>query len=274
MGHGHEAIAVVVTNALFLARSLSSTPLPGGGGTCLPKKTLKIIAYLYAAFNILTDSVLAVGIPVPLLWRVQMNRRQKISLMGLFGLGIFVTAAGIVKMAYFPNYGKTGDWLWDTGNIIMWWTLEYSITIIAGNLAALKPLFRRVLGSHERTSSTYLSHVHSGTKGHLSSKSNNYNLLSSSKERDRTFEPHGVYESHMMTTVGAGKERAGSASSIREEASGRNDSGESVVLLDDKANPFGKKGSIMKTTEVTTNVDTVSTTTEGLRPEHKEAQTV
>jgi hypothetical protein len=145
-------------------------------------------------------------------------------------------------------------------------------------------LFRRALGStyghgtHPRSASKYLSRAYGGAKDYRSSKNNNYNSLSSSKERDKAVAPYGVYESHMMT-VCAGKERAGSAVSPRDEASGRNDSSESVVLLDDQVQSYGKKGGIMKTTEVATRVDTVEGTRtrdaeEGLRPECKEAHMV
>lgn len=221
-----------------------------------------------------------------MLWQVQMNRRQKSSIIAILGLGIFATAAALVKISFLPNYGKTGDWLWDSRNITIWTVLENNVGIIAGNLPCLKPIFRSVLGStygrgsRNRSTPKYLSRPYGGGTGHQSAK-NNYNSLASSKTRENAFAPYGVYESHMMTTIGADKERSGSASSMRDENSEGKNSAESVVLLDNQpqSQSFGKMGGILKTTEVSTEVDNISRSRgrdveEGLKPERKEAHMV
>jgi hypothetical protein len=43
-----------------------------------------------------------------------MNRRQKASIIGILSLGMFATAAAIVKLSYVSTYGRSGDWLWDS----------------------------------------------------------------------------------------------------------------------------------------------------------------
>ena len=77
-------------------------------GTCWGQKTLQSLSYTNVALNILTDILFAVVIPVraepqlpvskvifvnmstqiPMLWNVQMNKRQKWSIMGILGLGV------------------------------------------------------------------------------------------------------------------------------------------------------------------------------------------
>ncbi len=45
-------------------------------------------------------------------------------------------------MSYISNYGKAGDFLWDSANLTIWTVTECNTGIIAGCLACLKPLFR------------------------------------------------------------------------------------------------------------------------------------
>lgn len=169
------------------------------------------------------------------------------------------TAAALVKISYLPNYGKTGDWLWDSRNITIWTVTECNIGIVAGNLPCLKPLFRSVLGStygrgsRARSTPKYLSRPYGAGTGHLSAK-NNYNSLHSSRTREQPYSPYGAHEAHMMTTIGAEKARSGSSSSMRPESPSKN-SAESVTWLNDHSpgfpsSGFGKLGGITKTTEV------------------------
>lgn len=85
-------------------------------GTCWSAHTIQALGYTNIACNITTDLLFAIVIPVPMLWHVQMNRRQKVTIIAILGLGIFATAAAVVKVTFLPNYGKTGDWLWDSRN--------------------------------------------------------------------------------------------------------------------------------------------------------------
>jgi len=57
-------------------------------GTCWTVRTLKALSYTNVALNILTDLLFAIFIPIPMLWHVQMNRRQKTSIIAILSLGI------------------------------------------------------------------------------------------------------------------------------------------------------------------------------------------
>ncbi|KAF2440767.1 hypothetical protein P171DRAFT_325708, partial [Karstenula rhodostoma CBS 690.94] len=158
-------------------------------GTCWTKKTIQALGYTNVSCNIVTDLLLAI---IPMLWQVQLNRRQKSSVICILGLGVFATAAALVKISFLPNYGITGDWLWDSRNITIWTALETCVGIIAGNLPCLKPLFRTVLGStygrgsKGRTGATgntprYLSRAYGvGTNAHAA-KAKGFSSLTSNK---------------------------------------------------------------------------------------------
>ncbi|KAF2192261.1 hypothetical protein K469DRAFT_553143 [Zopfia rhizophila CBS 207.26] len=244
------------TTACFLTILLQCTNLavqwdPTAKGTCWGATTLKALGYTNAALNITTDLLFAIIIPIPMILGIQMNRRTKGSIIGILGLGIFATAAALVKVGYLTEYGKTGDWLWDSRNITIWTVLECNIGVIAGNLPTMKPIFRRVLGltygrgSRDRTTPKYLSRPYAPGTGHHSAK--NYNSLYSDKTQEGDFRPYGADETHMMTNITAHKERSTSRSSFQEENPGKT-STESVSWLNDHT--MGKMRGITKTTEV------------------------
>ena len=115
--------------------------------TCWSQETLQSLSYTNVALNILTDLLFAIIIPAPMLWKLNVNTRTRFSLLGVLGLGVFACAAAIVKVGYIVNYGKVGDFLWDSRNITIWTSNETNIGIIAGSLPTLRPLFKRFLGS-------------------------------------------------------------------------------------------------------------------------------
>ncbi|KAK8091485.1 hypothetical protein PG997_001846 [Apiospora hydei] len=112
--------------------------------TCWSKETLQMLSYANSIINILTDMFFAV-LPAPMLWNVQINMRTKASLICIMGLGVFAVAAAIVKSFYISNYGKTGDFLWDSTDLTIWISAECNTGIIAACLPTLKPLFKRIL---------------------------------------------------------------------------------------------------------------------------------
>ncbi|KAH7349086.1 hypothetical protein BKA66DRAFT_477026 [Pyrenochaeta sp. MPI-SDFR-AT-0127] len=274
----------VYTTACFVTIVLQCTNLavlwdPEAEGTCWGATTLKALGYTNVALNITTDLLFSVIIPIPMLWKVQMNRRQKSSVIGILGLGIFATAAAFVKMSYLPNYGKTGDWLWDSHNITIWTVTESNIGIIAGNLPCMKPLFRSVLGStygrgsRNRTTSKYLPGSYNPGTDHKSVR--NYDSLGSSRTREEPLRPYGVSEAHMMTTIRADKEKSGEVSGLRNEVSSKN-SEESLVLPIAQTQIFSKLGGIKKTTEVniTESSGEIESIDETTQPGLKETQMV
>ncbi|ORY08687.1 hypothetical protein BCR34DRAFT_488389 [Clohesyomyces aquaticus] len=278
---GIMAFIAFYTTGCFLTVMLQCTNLavqwdPTAKGVCWSPKTLHALSYTNVALNIATDLLLAVIIPIPMLWNVQMNMRQKASVMAILSLGLFATAACLVKISYLPNYGKTGDWLWDSRNITIWTIVECNVGIISGNLPTMKPLFRKVLGStyghgsRGKSGGKYVSKPYGPGTGHHSQK--NYNSLGSSKAQEDSFQPYGVDESVKMTKI-AGKDQSRRRSSF-EESPGKN-STESISWLNVDQSA-GKLGGIMKTTEVNVSQsgNKAKSVDDFSRPERKEAHIV
>ncbi|PYI12263.1 hypothetical protein BO78DRAFT_402210 [Aspergillus sclerotiicarbonarius CBS 121057] len=114
---------------------------------CFTSTQLLKLSYTNTGLNILTDLIFAI-LPAIMLRHLQVNRRIKASLICILGLGIFACAAAIVKLSVLPNYGRTGDLLWDYSTLTIWVIVESNMGIIAGSLPTLKPLFKQVLGSY------------------------------------------------------------------------------------------------------------------------------
>lgn len=120
---------------------------PTVNATCWTPRTIRALSYTNSALNIFTDLLFSIVIPLPMLWRLHVNFRTWVTLMCILGLGVFACIAASVKVSFLPNYGKQGDFLWDSRNITIWVATELNVAITAASLPCLKPLFKSVLGS-------------------------------------------------------------------------------------------------------------------------------
>ncbi|KAM0323157.1 hypothetical protein ACHAQA_009007 [Verticillium albo-atrum] len=114
------------------------------GGQCIPPANLKFAAFFNSSVSVLTDLVFAL-LPIPMLWNVQLNWKVKSAVAGILSLGIFATAAAIVKITFLSEYGKYGDFLFDSSDLTIWTTVEICTAIVAACIPCLKPLFKALL---------------------------------------------------------------------------------------------------------------------------------
>ncbi|KAF1940907.1 hypothetical protein EJ02DRAFT_378708 [Clathrospora elynae] len=233
-------------------------------GTCWTTRTLKSLSYANQGLNIITDLAFSIAIPVPMLWNVQMNKRQKVSLICILGLGVFATAAALVKLYYVSSYGRSGDWMWDSRNLTIWTVIESNVAITAGNLPCLKPLFRTVLGatygrgSRKTGQSKYLSKPYGPGSNHRSD-TKNFKSLTSDGTVGGDFQGYGApVSAYMLTTIDAADHQGAEANRIRSGRSSpgeENSSTESITRFNDKGHGFVGRGGIA----VTTKVDVIET---------------
>ncbi|KAG7129156.1 hypothetical protein HYQ45_011577 [Verticillium longisporum] len=102
------------------------------------------LPFFNSSVSVVTDFVFAV-LPVPILWNVQLNWKVKSAVAGILSLGIFATAAAIVKITFLGEYGKHGDFLFDSSDLTIWTTVEICTAIVAACIPCLKPLFKAML---------------------------------------------------------------------------------------------------------------------------------
>ncbi|KAJ5593701.1 hypothetical protein N7537_010605 [Penicillium hordei] len=113
---------------------------PNTHGSCINKTTLIGVAYLYSVGAAITD--LTIGLlPVALIWNLRMNRRTKVAINAILGIGCIASAAVIIRIPYMPTY-KDPDFLYATYQLSIWSNVEAGIGITAGCLTTFRPLVR------------------------------------------------------------------------------------------------------------------------------------
>ncbi|KAJ5162534.1 hypothetical protein N7492_007926 [Penicillium capsulatum] len=82
-------------------------------------------------------------VPVPIIWKLQMPRSQRIAVTGILLLGGFVCIAGIVRLVVLNNNTHSDDATWTIAPVFLWSCVEPFIGIVCACLPTLSPLFRR-----------------------------------------------------------------------------------------------------------------------------------
>ncbi|KAK4442750.1 hypothetical protein QBC34DRAFT_387016 [Podospora aff. communis PSN243] len=136
--------------------------ITGFQGKCMSKGG---VTYSNAAINIATDIILIV-VPAPLLWGLQIPKRQRIILMALFGVGTFATVISIVRLhaLYVIDTSPPSEQSTQGVAIAIWSGIEINTGIICASIPAMRPLvvklFPRLLLSSLYARATGKSHVY------------------------------------------------------------------------------------------------------------------
>ncbi|KAK9850559.1 hypothetical protein MYU51_012077 [Penicillium brevicompactum] len=112
-------------------------------GKCLSKAVLLNAAYVYSSLTIVCDLTLGI-LPAFLVWKLQMNRRTKFAVGGIFSLGAFASVAVACRVPFLRFYSDQ-NFLYSTWQIAIWSVIETGLGITAGSLITLRPLFRWLL---------------------------------------------------------------------------------------------------------------------------------
>ncbi|KAH8736571.1 hypothetical protein BGZ61DRAFT_341393 [Ilyonectria robusta] len=136
--------------SLFWLRFSSNPP----SGSCLDAKIVSNTFYGYSAISCWTDWTLSI-LPIFIVWKLQMNRRVKISVSLILAAGIIASSATIVRFPYIHSLTDIDDFLYSTSDVAIWSTVETGLGITASGLATLRPLLRTFFGgSSARGNST------------------------------------------------------------------------------------------------------------------------
>ncbi|KAH7357488.1 hypothetical protein BKA66DRAFT_538275, partial [Pyrenochaeta sp. MPI-SDFR-AT-0127] len=170
----HISVALVSTFG-FATAIVSMTPClpfeklwtPGIPGRCI-----NIKAYWTAnpALNVIFDIGIFV-LPIPLLWALKLPKRQRLSLVGVFALGLIVVIASILRLqtllVMLNNPVYRSDNTWSTVDALNWSTVEIHLAILISCTAAFKTLIQRfspgILGSLSATEHSSSPNQHNYT---------------------------------------------------------------------------------------------------------------
>lgn len=99
-----------------------------------------VISISYStAVDVLTD-LMIMALPIGLLPSLQVNRRAKIGLAGIFGVGFIVIAAALLRLSQIVGQARS-----DPVGLAVWGLVESSISVVVGTLPALKTFFGKAL---------------------------------------------------------------------------------------------------------------------------------
>lgn len=143
-------LKIVLQVTGFITIGLGVASIPATIFECIPvdgawsitdshAKCYTFVHFLYAstAINVATDLVLCV-VPIPLFWRLQLPRRQKVMISGLFFLGGFACIASIIRLAYLHLLENPIDVTYDLVSSVMWTIAECTIGIVCVSLPPLR----------------------------------------------------------------------------------------------------------------------------------------
>ncbi|KAI8651630.1 hypothetical protein NCS55_01408700 [Fusarium keratoplasticum] len=115
-------------------------PNGGSGMTYKCPVDVRMFFIANAIPNIITD-ILLLLVPVPGIWSLQLRNAQKMAVLGIFGLGLFVTAVSFVRLYYVVSLDFTDiDVTWMFSEEMMWTGIEVNVGTVCACLPSLKPI--------------------------------------------------------------------------------------------------------------------------------------
>ncbi|KAI1376549.1 hypothetical protein F4677DRAFT_418874 [Hypoxylon crocopeplum] len=151
-------IGVVVGQCRPLEKAWDVTRLVAG--TCIDSTAF---FYFTSIFGIVID-VWIIVLPVPTLKHLQISKRSRRVLYGVFGIGALATAFSCARLYSIHTYTLATDPFRDSTLVNVWSMVEINVAIWCACAPALKPLFspRRFLESGKTSSRNYHSLNHPG----------------------------------------------------------------------------------------------------------------
>ncbi|KAL2850230.1 hypothetical protein BJY01DRAFT_245540 [Aspergillus pseudoustus] len=113
-------------------------------GDCLSPDTLFAIQMYQGVVMICVDIYLFV-LPIPTTWKLQMSKQRKLSIIGLFGIGLLACIAGIARLPSLV-YTNGGDFTYQGAVASIWMNVEFALALIAGSLPSLRVVLKFIPG--------------------------------------------------------------------------------------------------------------------------------
>ncbi|KAG8624330.1 hypothetical protein KVT40_007397 [Elsinoe batatas] len=145
-----SVIVYVIYSSVFAIVVLFSCGLPTpenfSSGKCIDWKTqLGPMNYVAATLNAVVDWILTL-VPIYVVFRVNMSRREKISVSILMLLGLTGSIVSVIRIPYVNGVEPTADlsFFWKVIPLSLASIAENGIGIMAISLAALRPLYAKL----------------------------------------------------------------------------------------------------------------------------------
>jgi hypothetical protein len=109
-------------------------------GYCL---NLNHLTFISTGFSIVQDLVILI-LPLPSLFQLKINIRDKIGLVFMFSLGLFATAISCLRTLYIIEFDRSNtNPTWEYVDLIIWTGLEVAVAVIVACLPAIWVFLKR-----------------------------------------------------------------------------------------------------------------------------------
>ncbi|KAG8626464.1 hypothetical protein KVT40_005409 [Elsinoe batatas] len=144
---------VVIATGLFTLYTITlgfvflfqcGNPMDIESTNCLPDAPLLATSWTQASLNAFMDWLLTL-LPVTIIFKAQMSKRTKISVIALLGLGVLASVISVARMPLLHTGDVTGlDTYVRVTTLLVVSNWENCIGLMAISLAALRPLLRKI----------------------------------------------------------------------------------------------------------------------------------
>ncbi|KAJ2990740.1 hypothetical protein NUW58_g2800 [Xylaria curta] len=116
----------------------------GVSGSCDHAQAVQVATFVWGSFAAAMDWMLGL-LPIAILWNVRINRQSKVGIAAILSFGIIAGIALIIRLAYIKQVGPAYRRLqYGTQEVSISAVVELALGIIAGCIATLPPLFKRI----------------------------------------------------------------------------------------------------------------------------------
>ncbi|KAI9848471.1 MAG: hypothetical protein M1838_000515 [Thelocarpon superellum] len=127
-------------------------------GSCLDKNQISIVT---SGLNVATDIILLV-LPLPTVYKLNLPKKQKMALIGVFMLGALVCAISIIRLAELRGLLANPDFSWTILDASIWGIVEIDVSIVCSCLVVYQPLLRKFSPAFFSFKSSFYSNPGSG----------------------------------------------------------------------------------------------------------------
>ncbi|KAM5454668.1 hypothetical protein MaudCBS49596_001965 [Microsporum audouinii] len=130
---------ILYTIATFLVTIFQCDPIPKAWSRAIPGSCINLTAFWYAnaALHTLTDVMILI-LPMPVIKGLKLPQRQKLALIVVFALGVFVCGTSITRMLTLNTSSKASDVNEETALSTLWTTIEANTAIICACLPMIR----------------------------------------------------------------------------------------------------------------------------------------
>ncbi|KAF3284126.1 hypothetical protein TWF970_011347 [Orbilia oligospora] len=100
------------------------------------------LGWVWSVFAILCDCWVLI-LPLKMLLALRVSSKERIMVIGIFGIGFMACAASIARIPAFKIMNESADPLWDQFNLTVTSVVEWNFSVMAACCPALKPLVGR-----------------------------------------------------------------------------------------------------------------------------------